>query len=143
MNGLAWVYAIAVVMMAAGWEWQRRHRNIGVVDVLWALGVAIAAPVLAWLGDGAWLPRVALALLGAAWGLRLAMHLWRRVRSEEEDGRYRHLRAHFPAHLVGRVVQHGLLQGNPGLGQTLGGQLQDLQDERSFLNTTDWEPRGS
>lgn len=102
MNGLLWVYTVAVVMMAAGWLWQRQHRNIGIVDVLWALGVAIAAPLLAWLGDGAGLPRITLALLGGAWGLRLATYLWRRVRSEEEDGRYRHLRAHWNGH-QGRI----------------------------------------
>ena len=39
-----------------------------------------------------------------------------------------HLLAHFPAHLTGRVMQHGLLEGNPGLGQPLCRQLQDLQN---------------
>jgi len=34
-------------------------------------------------------------VLGAAWALRLALHLWRRVRSEAEDGRYRALRRHW------------------------------------------------
>src|SRR6185369_15448832 len=30
--------------------------------------------------------------------------------------------------LVGGIVQHGLLQRNPRLGQSLGGQLQNLQN---------------
>ncbi len=98
MITLAWVLLYAVLIMTAGWFWQRRHRNIGVVDALWAAGVATAALLLAWLGDGAAMPRIALAVLGGAWGIRLALHLWQRVRSEAEDGRYRHLRAHWHSH---------------------------------------------
>jgi steroid 5-alpha reductase family enzyme len=87
---LAW--AGAIVLQAAGWLWQRRHRNAGIVDALWALGVGGAALLAAMLGDGAHAPRVVLAVLGGAWGLRLATHLWRRVRGEAEDGRYASLR---------------------------------------------------
>jgi steroid 5-alpha reductase family enzyme len=56
------------------------------------MGVGGAAIVAALLGDGAFLPRMLLAVLGGAWGLRLAAHLWHRVRGEPEDGRYAHLR---------------------------------------------------
>lgn len=96
------VFAFAAAMMALGWRWQRRRENIGIVDVLWACGVGGAAVVAAIMGEGALLPRVLLASLGAAWGLRLAAHLWQRVRSEPEDGRYRHLRAHWDGH-QGRI----------------------------------------
>lgn len=89
---LAVVWAVAALLQTAGWWWQRRRRNAGIVDVLWATSVGLAAVVLAALGDGAPLPRVLLALLGGGWGLRLAWHLWRRVRGEAEDGRYAHLR---------------------------------------------------
>ena len=36
---LAWFtgYLFAVVMMLGGWIWQQRYRNIGIVDVLWAV----------------------------------------------------------------------------------------------------------
>ena len=37
------------------------------------------------------------------------------------------MRAHFPAHLAGRVMQHGFFKSDPGLRQTLGRELQDLQ----------------
>ncbi len=73
------VWLLAVAMMTLGWRWQRRHSNIGIVDALWAAG--------------AFWPRLLLALLGGLWGLRLAAHLWKRVRGEAEDGRYRQLRA--------------------------------------------------
>lgn len=98
MNALGWVLLYALLMMVWGWAWQRRHHNIGVVDVLWAKGVAAAAIVLALLGDGAPAPRIALATLGGLWGSRLALHLWRRVRHEQEDGRYRYLREHWRGH---------------------------------------------
>lgn len=86
------VWLLAALLQTAGWAWQRRRHNAGIVDVLWSTGLAIAAIVLAILGDGALAPRIALALLGGGWGLRLAMHLWLRVRNEAEDGRYANLR---------------------------------------------------
>ncbi|WP_199098591.1 DUF1295 domain-containing protein [Dyella sp. ASV21] len=86
---------IMIVVMSAGWQWQRRHRNAGIVDVLWALGLGIAALLMVTTGRGAPLPRALLAVLATAWSLRLAVHLWRRVRHEAEDGRYRQLREHW------------------------------------------------
>jgi steroid 5-alpha reductase family enzyme len=82
-------------MMSAGWRWQRRRRNAGIVDVLWAGGLSAAAVILSLFEDGAALPRVILAFLGGIWGARLALHLWRRVSREAEDGRYQYLRAHW------------------------------------------------
>lgn len=98
MLTLAVVLSLSAAMMTLGWWWQKRHDNIGIVDALWAIGVGGAAVMAAALGDGATVPRVLLGVLGMAWGLRLALHLWRRVRSEPEDGRYRHLRAHWNGH---------------------------------------------
>lgn len=92
------VWVLACLMMVGGWWWQRRRDNAGIVDVIWAGGVGSAAVLLAALGQGAGWPRLLLGLLGGIWGLRLAWHLWRRVRSEPEDGRYRHLREHWRGH---------------------------------------------
>lgn len=86
------VWLLAMPMMALGWRWQRRRTNAGIVDVLWAAGLGGAAVLLALLGTGAAAPRVMLAGLGGVWSWRLARHLWRRVRREGEDGRYRALR---------------------------------------------------
>jgi len=86
------VWLLAMLMMVLGWRWQHRHANTGIVDVLWASGLCGAAIFLALLGPGAPAPRLSLGLLGGLWGLRLALHLWRRVGSEPEDGRYRALR---------------------------------------------------
>ncbi|WP_133500721.1 DUF1295 domain-containing protein [Cognatilysobacter terrigena] len=88
--GVVWV--LAAVAQTLAWGWQQRHRNAGLVDVIWSAGVGASAVVLAALGDGAVLPRVLVAVLGGAWGMRLAWHLARRVRGEREDGRYAALR---------------------------------------------------
>ncbi|MGH8214379.1 MAG: DUF1295 domain-containing protein [Rhodanobacteraceae bacterium] len=93
--GLLIVGLLAAPMMALGWHWQRRHTNTGIVDVLWAAGLGGGAVLLALVGEGAVAPRLVLAALGGLWGLRLAAHLWARVRGEPEDGRYRELRAHW------------------------------------------------
>ena len=89
------VFAVAVVAMIATWWWQKRSGNAGYVDVLWASLVGLAAVFYAIVGDGAHAPRLALALLGGIWGLRLARHLYMRVSREPEDGRYAHLREHW------------------------------------------------
>ncbi|WP_043958799.1 DUF1295 domain-containing protein [Lysobacter sp. A03] len=92
---LGMIWLLAALVMTLGWLWQRARSNAGIVDVLWAAGVGGSAVVLAITGGGAVGTRIALAVLGGAWGGRLALHLWGRVRSEPEDGRYRYLREHW------------------------------------------------
>lgn len=92
---LGTLWLLAAAMMSLGWLWQRAHTNAGIVDTLWAGGLGGGAVLIAVCGDGAFWPRLMLALLGGAWGARLALHLWLRVRGEAEDGRYRALRAHW------------------------------------------------
>lgn len=89
------LWLLAVLMMCLGWRWQRQRSNAGIVDVLWAAGVGGGAVLLAVFGGGATAPRLVLAILGGLWGTRLAVHLWRRVHGEPEDGRYQNLRAHW------------------------------------------------
>jgi steroid 5-alpha reductase family enzyme len=92
------VWALAALAMTGGWLWQKRRDNAGIVDVIWACGVGASAVLVAVLGEGALLPRLLLGGLGGLWGLRLAAHLWKRVRREDEDGRYAYLRAHWHGH---------------------------------------------
>jgi steroid 5-alpha reductase family enzyme len=86
---------VMILIMALGWRWQQKRSNAGIVDVLWSIGVGLGAVLMALTGNGAALPRGLVALLGTAWAARLALHLWRRVSHEDEDGRYRQLRIHW------------------------------------------------
>jgi steroid 5-alpha reductase family enzyme len=92
------VWVSAIVAMSAGWLWQLKQKNSSIVDVIWTAGIATGAVLYAALLDGGVLPRVLLAVLGGLWGLRLALHLSRRVFGEPEDGRYRQLREHWQGH---------------------------------------------
>lgn len=89
---------LMALIMSAGWLWQKKHSNAGLVDVLWSLGVGLGAFLLGALGSGAIAPRLVLAVLGGLWSLRLAWHIWKRVRGGPEDGRYRYLREHWKGH---------------------------------------------
>lgn len=86
------VWVLAGLAQGLAWARQQRTRNAGIVDVVWSFALAGAALLVAATGTGAVLPRLLLAMLGGAWGLRLGMHLWHRVRGEAEDGRYAQLR---------------------------------------------------
>jgi steroid 5-alpha reductase family enzyme len=83
------------VAMLFTWWWQRQTRNAGFVDITWAACLAFAALYFGAVGDGAVLPRMLVALLGAIWGFRLANHLLARVLGEAEDGRYAYLRTYW------------------------------------------------
>lgn len=84
--------AVLAAAMAAAWSRQRRTGNAGIVDLLWTAGIGLLAIAYA-VGLDGWGPRRALvALLAGAWSLRLCAHLFVRIGSEAEDGRYAALR---------------------------------------------------
>lgn len=93
LTTLGGIWVLAALMMTAGWAWQQRRSNAGIVDVLWASGLAFSAIGCAVLGQGALPPRLLLAVTGGLWGLRLAAYLGHRVSHEPEDGRYAYLRS--------------------------------------------------
>lgn len=91
---LAPLLGLIVLSLAMVWAWarQRRTGNAGVVDLLWTASLGLLALVYATLLDG-WAPRrVLVAVLAGAWSARLTLHLYQRIRSEAEDGRYAILR---------------------------------------------------
>jgi steroid 5-alpha reductase family enzyme len=92
---VAWVLIGAALAMTATWWLQRRTRNAGYVDVVWAALMGAAALFYGAVGMGAATPRLLVAMLGGIWGFRLSLHLLARVLHESEDGRYRHLREHW------------------------------------------------
>ncbi|MDF1836309.1 MAG: DUF1295 domain-containing protein [Planctomycetota bacterium] len=89
-----WIWGwlgLSLVMFALWWR-QTRTLNAGWVDVAWTLGLGAMGVVFVFNGSG-WGPRRWL-VAGAIgfWSIRLGTHLWRRVASEREDGRYASLR---------------------------------------------------
>jgi steroid 5-alpha reductase family enzyme len=90
---LAGVGAVVLAaMMFVIWLVSMRLHNAGVVDVGWALGLVILALWYAWQGPGLPARKWVMAAMVAFWGIRLALHLIRRIASEPEDGRYQQLR---------------------------------------------------
>jgi len=90
---LALVWAGSALAMAALWAFALRARNLGFVDVGWAGLMAVAALFIGVVAEGSPMARGLVAMFGSVWGARLCLHLLHRVLNEEEDGRYRALRA--------------------------------------------------
>ena len=106
---LAGLAAVSGIMLSA-WARQRRTRNAGPVDVIWAGSLGALALFYALFADG-WGPRRALvAVLAGTWSLRLTLHLAARVRREAEDGRYARLRERFGERFDGWIFWFFLAQ---------------------------------
>jgi hypothetical protein len=91
---------ILIALFLATWWLSVKLDNYSFVDVTWSLAFAPVAVWLAYSGSGWLTRRYAIALLVAAWSLRLGIHLWRRVASHhpKEDVRYAVLRDKWQAH---------------------------------------------
>jgi steroid 5-alpha reductase family enzyme len=87
---LGWL--LAASLMAVLWGVQRARGNAGIVDVAWSLATALLGAWFAYVADGLDARRLMVAAMVVVWGVRLGGHLWQRVASEREDGRYRRLR---------------------------------------------------
>ena len=90
--------AIMAVIFALVWAICVRIGNYGYLDVAWSLSIAVLAPMYAILGHGDPGRRVAFAIVGAAWSLRLGIYLAVRVTRHHpvEDKRYSTLRKKWP-----------------------------------------------
>ena len=90
---LALVGSAAVVgMMFALWLLHLGLNNASVVDPGWAFGLALLGSIYAALGPGLALRRALVAGMALFWGVRLGLHLVRRIWGEPEEGRYQQLR---------------------------------------------------
>lgn len=91
----AFSLTVLIVFLAkvAAWLLQRRSRNAGVVDAIWAFTLGGLALFYALVGSAPPETRLVLAVLGGLWGLRLGSHLWSRTWGHAEDWRYAQLRA--------------------------------------------------
>ena len=85
-------------VMLTGYLVQRRTKDAGTVDALWALSLASAAVFAAITGAGDPARRVLMGAMVGLWGLRLGLHvLTDRVLKSGEDGRYAEMRERYGA----------------------------------------------
>lgn len=84
-------------MMAGAWYLQRLTGNAGWVDVVWSFGMGVAGLVLALVPGPLTTRRIVVALLIAAWSLRLGLHIAQRSFHGPEDARYAALRREWGA----------------------------------------------
>jgi steroid 5-alpha reductase family enzyme len=99
-EGLALVVASAVAvvaLMVGAWLLSLALRDASVVDTVWGLGFVLVAGVALAIGPGVSARRLLVFGLVAVWGLRLAMHVFRRNRGKGEDFRYQAFRARWGA----------------------------------------------
>lgn len=85
LGGLVLVYTLV-------WLVQRRTRNAGIIDAVWAFSLGALAVLYGLGATGDPQARAAAAVGGLIWGVRLGAHLWRRNIGHAEDARYRALR---------------------------------------------------
>lgn len=88
---------LAVAAKSGAWLVQKRTRNAGLVDPIWAFTLGAVAVVYAALGTAPLPVRVALGVMGGVWGARLGLHLWVRNAGKPEDFRYAQFRAQWGA----------------------------------------------
>ena len=90
--------AIAALYFFVTWLVSVKIKNYGLLDAAWSYGVAILAPLYAWMGPGDSTRKWAATAIGVAWSLRLGTHILTRVISHHpvEDARYQTLRARWP-----------------------------------------------
>ena len=104
---IALAFAVLVAIMLLLWLRQRQTGNAGTVDIAWSFGTGLAgvwlalAPLAGASSNG--MRQVIVALMVAIWAIRLGTHIWHRIISEEEDGRYRELRESWGADLQRRL----------------------------------------
>jgi steroid 5-alpha reductase family enzyme len=90
--------AIAVLCFAATWVVSVKLNNYGFLDAAWSYGIAVLAPIYAFVGPGDALRKWLFCAVGVAWSLRLGTYILRRVigHHPQEDVRYEALRKRWP-----------------------------------------------
>ena len=88
-------FASVSLLMIIIWVWAYRIKNAGIVDIFWAFNFLIIAIVIWIFADGFEMRKNIVCGLAALWSIRLGIYLMIRVGShlEEEEGRYKQLRA--------------------------------------------------
>jgi len=87
-------FALLIGIILLLWAYASQIRDASCIDAFWAFGMVIMASA-SWIQIGTPGGRAALIFgLTAAWGLRLASHLYTRWRAEGEDSRYKKILGH-------------------------------------------------
>ena len=85
------------LVMAGAWGLQKATGNAGWVDVVWSFGLGLAGLVLALTPGPVTARQILVAILIAAWSLRLGLHIAQRSLHGPEDARYAALRQEWGA----------------------------------------------
>ncbi len=101
---------IAAGLMFVAWLVYRATDKASWVDAFWAGNLAVLALWYAWVMPGDISRRALVAVVGGLWGLRLAVHIARRVASGPEDPRYLTLRAEWKTDLSARFLRFFMIQ---------------------------------
>jgi steroid 5-alpha reductase family enzyme len=83
---------ILSLVMTGAWALQRATGNSGWVDVVWSFGLGIAGLVMALIPGPLTTRQIVVAVLIAAWSIRLGLHIAQRSMHGPEDARYAALR---------------------------------------------------
>ncbi|HMP79491.1 MAG TPA: DUF1295 domain-containing protein [Pirellulaceae bacterium] len=101
--------ASSALMVALFWL-QKRIGDAGIVDVAWSLGVAAVAVLYAVGGPGLAERKAIVLIVVLVWAVRLAFHVWVRMRRLPHDGRYQALEREWGATADARMFRFYQMQ---------------------------------
>lgn len=91
-NTIIHISIMALALMLLAWLYQVKTKNAGIVDATWAYGIMLASIYYSLTSNGDTQLRILVALIAGLWFLRLGTHIFLRMLSEPEDGRYAYVR---------------------------------------------------
>ena len=84
-----WILLAIAVMMVIVWLISLPLKNTGIIDIFWGPAFIVGSLCALWLNDWqANLPNVSLVTMISLWGVRLALHIFKRSIGQPEDKRY-------------------------------------------------------
>lgn len=113
MNMFVLTAIVVIIAMLGLWLLSLRLKDASIVDIFWGLGFVLIAWTSFVLSYGYRPRRLLLCSLVTIWGVRLALHLWRRNHGRPEDYRYAAMRKRHGAQF--KWVSLGLVFGLQGL----------------------------
>jgi len=96
--------AVVGCLMFLLWLIHLRTGNASIVDAGWAGGLGLLGVLYAIYGGGYWLRSGLIGGMAGFWGLRLMLHLLRRIVGHPEEGRYQELRRQWKTNLAAKFL---------------------------------------